>query len=241
VITASELAAYVAPAVSALSHQTPTFGNLPGTEGGDFIFNLKHETEFLNGDSPQLDDKAIRVNAELETLRSQNEDLRKQLASVQAQLKQGSLPASAVTPASMPAGTSATTGSGTVQRTALDLPTETAAAANDEGMRLYKEKRYEDAATKFTEASNLQPASALFANNVGFVYYRMERYDDAAKWFLRTIALDPNRAVAYLNLGDAYVNEQKNAEAKAAYQKFLTLSPNSRSAPDVRAKLQSIP
>lgn len=34
VITASELAAYVAPAVSALSHQTPAFGNLPGSEGG---------------------------------------------------------------------------------------------------------------------------------------------------------------------------------------------------------------
>jgi hypothetical protein len=53
-ITAPELAAYVAPAVSAFSHQTPTFGNLPGTEGGDFIFNLKHETEFLNNDSQQF-------------------------------------------------------------------------------------------------------------------------------------------------------------------------------------------
>jgi hypothetical protein len=96
VITASELAAYVAPAVSALSHQTPAFGNLPGTEGGDFIFNLKHETEFLNGDSAQLDDAAIRVNAELEKLRGQmreeelkNEDLRKQLAAAEAQLKTG--------------------------------------------------------------------------------------------------------------------------------------------------------
>src|SRR5271156_934808 len=90
VITATELAAYVAPAVSALSHQTPTFGNLPGTEGGDFIFNLNHETEFLNGDSPQLDDQGIKVNAELDKLRSQmheeerkNEDLRKQLETAQ--------------------------------------------------------------------------------------------------------------------------------------------------------------
>jgi len=47
VITATELAAYVAPAVAALSHQTPAFGNLPGSEGGDFIFELHHETEFL--------------------------------------------------------------------------------------------------------------------------------------------------------------------------------------------------
>ena len=208
---------------------------------GTLIFNLKHETEFLNGDSPQLDDEAIKVNAELETLRSQNEDLRKQLATVQARLKQGPRLANAAPPGSAAASTSATASPGAAQRTAIDLPSETAAAANDEGMRLYKERRYADAAAKFTEASNLQPASALFANNVGFVYYRMERYDDAAKWFLRTIALDPNRAVAYLNLGDVYFNEQKQTEAKAAYQKFLTLSPNSRSAPDIRIKLQSIP
>jgi tetratricopeptide (TPR) repeat protein len=247
VITASELAAYVAPAVSALSHQTPTFGNLPGTEGGDFIFNLKHETEFLNGDSPQLDDEGIKVNAELEALRSQmreeerkNEDLRKQLASMQAQLKG---PQTTVVPSagSTPLGGSAPTASGGDAKPAINPPTETAAAANDEGMRLYKEKRYADAAAKFVEASNLQPASALFANNVGFVYYRMGQYDEAAKWFLRTISLDPNRAVAYVNLGDAYVNLQRTSDAKAAYQKYLTLLPNSKGAPDVRAKMQSLP
>ena len=242
VITASELAAYVAPAVSALSHQTPTFGNLPGTEGGDFIFNLKHETEFLTGDSPQLNDEAIKANAELETLRSQNEELRKQLASAQAQLKQGPPPASAPLPSSESSSESGSTPPPASAAASTPAPAaDPAAAANDEGMRLYKEKRYADAAAKFTEASTLQPSSALFANNVGFVYYRMERYDDAAKWFLRTIALDPNRAVAYLNLGDAYLNQQKPAEAKAAYQKFLALMPNARSAPDVRAKLQSIP
>jgi peptidoglycan/xylan/chitin deacetylase (PgdA/CDA1 family)/TolA-binding protein len=238
VITATELAAYVAPAVSALSHQTPAFGNLPGTEGGDFIFNLKHETEFLNGDSAQLDDEGIKMNTELEQLRGQmheeeekNEELRKQLANAQAQLKQG-------TQAGAVAAKSGADGAPAAQA----KPTaETAAAANDEGMRLYKEKSYADAAAKFAEASSLQPASALFANNAGFAFYRMGQYDQAAKWFLQAIALDPKRAVAYLNLGDAYLNLQKKAEAKDAYQKFLALSPNSKSAPDVREKMQSLP
>jgi peptidoglycan/xylan/chitin deacetylase (PgdA/CDA1 family)/TolA-binding protein len=241
VITASELAAYVAPAVSALSHQTPSFGNLPGTEGGDFIFNLKHETEFLNSDSAQLDDAAIKANAELEKLRGQmraeeqkNEELRKQLASAQAQLKQG---APAATAASSPATGVAGSTSASVARP----PADSAAAANDEGMRLYKEKRYADAAAKFTEASKLQPASALFANNAGFAFYRMGQYDEAATWFRQTITLDPRRAVAWLNLGDAYVNLEKKAEAKDAYEKFLALSPNSKSAPEVRAKIQSLP
>src|SRR6516162_8363915 len=88
VITATELAAYVAPAVSALSHQTPAFGNLPGSEGGDFIFELKHDVEFLNEDSAQLGDDAIRLNAAMEKLRAENQELQRQLAAVQKELRQ---------------------------------------------------------------------------------------------------------------------------------------------------------
>jgi TolA-binding protein len=270
VITATELAAYVAPAVSALSHQTPTFGNLPGSEGGDFIFDLKHETEFLNEDSAQLGDDAIKVNAELESLRKQmqeeaakNEDLRKQLAEAQAQLKQGVQSANSATTSSdnpgvaaakapdeaaSPAG-SATANSGTTGTAAAaagtpapsKLTSDAAAALNDEGMRLYKEKRYADASAKFIEAANLQPASALFANNVGFAYFRMAKYDDAVQWFQQTISLDPKRSVAYLNLGDAYWAMQKKSDAKAVYEKFLALSPNSKGAPGVQEKLKSLP
>jgi len=237
VITATELAAYVAPAVSALSHQTPTFGNLPGTEGGDFIFDLKHETEFLDQDSAQLGDDAIKVNAELEKLRAQmreeqrkNEELRKKLETAEAQLKQGQPATATPSPATPATGAPPT----------ATQPPDPAAASNDEGMRLYKEKRYAEAAVKFTDASNLQPASALFANNAGFAYYRMKQYDDAEKWFQKTIALDPKRAVAYLNLADAYFDQQKKPEARDAYEKYLTLAPNSKTAPSVREKLKSL-
>lgn len=265
VITATELAAYVAPAVSALSHQTPAFGNLPGTEGGDFIFNLKHDTEFLNEDSAQLDDQAIKVNAELDRMRKQmreeeraNEELRKQLATAEARLKQGaqaanSQPASSpATPAaegstpapeavSAPAGAAPASVSAEASKPEpVKPPSEIAAAANDEGMRLYQEKRYADAAARFMQASGLQPKMALYANNAGFAFFRMEQYDDAVKWFKQTLALDPKRAVAWLNLGDAYVNLKKNAEARDAYEKYLALSPNGKSAPDVREKLKSL-
>ena len=260
VITATELAAYVAPAVSALSHQTPEFGNLPGTEGGDFIFNLKHDTEFLNEDSAQLDDQAIKVNAELEKLRSQmreeeraNEELRKQLASAEAKLKQGgpganAAPTPALASAAPPATASVSPGGSAPTPVPAEAPkpepvkqpSEIAAAANDEGMRLYQEKRYADAAAKFMQASNLQPNMALYANNAGFVFFRMAQYDDAVKWFKQTLALDPKRAVAWLNLGDAYVNLKKNAEAREAYEKYLALAPNGKSAPDVREKLKGL-
>src|SRR5207248_2687687 len=65
-ISAAELAAYVGPGVSALSHQTPAFGNLPGSEGGEFIFERRPETELLSEVSTQLDQEAIQINAELD-------------------------------------------------------------------------------------------------------------------------------------------------------------------------------
>jgi len=210
VITASELAAYVSPAVSALSHQTPAFGNLPGSEGGDFIFELKHESEFLDAGSTQLNDDAIKLNAELEKLRAANEDLKRQLA--EARAGKPAVPVTRVAPT-------------------------TAAGFNDEGMRLYKEKQYERAAAMFVRAAQMDMAKALFANNAGFAYYKWQKYDVAVEWFQKAIALDPARAVAYVNMADAYAKLQKADDAKKAYQQYLDLAPNGPSANYARQKL----
>jgi tetratricopeptide (TPR) repeat protein len=215
IITATELAAYVAPMVSSLSHQTPAFGNLVGSEGGDFIFDLKHDSEFLSANSNQLSDDAIRLNTELERLRSQNEDLRQQLAAVQAQQAK--------------------------QASRVGAPaTETALMLNDEGMRLYKEKNYAEAAAKFIGATQLDPTSALAANNAGFAFYKQEKYDEAIQWLNRAIEIDPRRAIAYMNLGDAYVKVKRSADAKHAYEKYLELAPTSKSADSARQKLQEL-
>jgi peptidoglycan/xylan/chitin deacetylase (PgdA/CDA1 family)/uncharacterized caspase-like protein len=91
-ITAAELAAYVGPGVSALSHQTPAFGNLPGSEGGEFVFELHPETEFLSQLSTQLDQEAIQLNTELDRIRKEvaaktarNEQLRQQIAALKSE------------------------------------------------------------------------------------------------------------------------------------------------------------
>ena len=70
-ITATELAAYVGPGVSSLSRQTPAFGHMAGSEGGEFVFVLRAEDEFLNEESRQLDGEAIKLNAELDRVRKQ--------------------------------------------------------------------------------------------------------------------------------------------------------------------------
>jgi peptidoglycan/xylan/chitin deacetylase (PgdA/CDA1 family) len=145
-ITASELAAYVGPTVSSLSHQTPAFGNLVGSEGGEFLFELRHENEFLNELTDQLDEEAIHLNTELAKVRGQiaekrsrNDKLRAELAVAQAQL------------------------GGTGTETAPAEPT--AAERNDAGMVHFREKRYAEALAEFEAAARLRPSVALFANN----------------------------------------------------------------------------
>jgi peptidoglycan/xylan/chitin deacetylase (PgdA/CDA1 family)/uncharacterized caspase-like protein len=228
-ITASELAAYVAPLVSSVSRQTPAYGNLPGSEGGEFVFELQPETEFLSTLSTQLDDEAITLNAELEKLRAtvadkqaRNERLRQEVAQARAA-----------------AGTATAAGTGTTSA-APALGPPTAAALNDRGMALYREKRYAEALDAFLAATKADPKSALAANNAGFALFRLGRHDEAVTWFERTLALDPQRAVAYVNLGDAQLARKQTAAARTAYERFLTLQPNSRLAAGIRQKLGAL-
>jgi uncharacterized caspase-like protein len=212
-ITASELAAYTGPIVSSLSRQTPAFGALAGSEGGEFVFQLSHETEFLSDTSEQLDHEAITLNAELERLRTsiadkraRNEKLKSEVLSLRAEAD-GAPPA------------------------------PTSADANDRGMALFREKRYAEALIAFKDAAARSPSSALAANNVGFTFYKLGRFQEAATWFERTLALDASRAIAHANLGDAYFALEQPAKARAAYERYLQLQPNGKYAPTVRSRL----
>jgi len=180
-ITASELAAYVTPVVSSLSRQTPAFGNLPASEGGEFVFELNHESEELSQETLQLSDAAIALSKELDQLRVENEKLQKQLKVARANLQDTEPP------------------NGRDRK-------RTASIHNDRGIALYREKRYEDALKEFFAATRADPLDAQFANNAGFAYYRLGENEQSVVWLKRAIELDPKRAVAYLNLGDTFFN-----------------------------------
>ncbi len=216
VITATELASYIGPVVSSLSLQTPAFGSLPGSEGGEFLFELKANEEFLDASSTQLDEEAIRLNQQIERTRAaiaekteRNRQLQATLAGAQQQLAQ------------------------------LDAP-PTADSHNDRGLVMYRQKNYPEAAEHFVAALALNPAHAGAANNLGFTYYKMGRYAEAVTWFEKTLRIDPERAIAYVNLADAYLKLEQPLEAKRAFEKYLTLAPNGRSAAYVKEKLAAL-
>ncbi len=226
IITASELFAYVAPVVSSLSRQTPAFGNMPGGEGGEFLFEVRHDVEFLSGDSRPLDDEAIRLNAEIEGLRSAlaekdraNETLRRDLESARSTLQ----------------ALGAKDGRG-----GAAPPAETVFTRNDRGMALFREKRYREALGEFVAATQLAPGNALAANNAGFACFKLEEYDNAVAWFEKTVRLDPKRAVAWGNLGDAYAKLGRPVDARRAYERCLVLAPNAKGAAAIRERLGTV-
>jgi len=222
-ITASELAAYVGPSVSALSKQTPAFGSLPGSEGGEFVFEPKQENEFLSELTAQLDGEAIEINNQLEKIRKQiaekslrNKQLRQKLAYAQSVDK--NLDAKAEKG----------------QGRSVDVNIK---KHMERGDALFKEKKYSEALKEFLAVIHLDEFNVLAANNAGFMYYKLEQYEEAANWFEKTIVLDPHRAIAYVNLGDTYLKLDRKPEAKKAFQQYLAISPKSKNAEDIKKKL----
>ena len=223
-ITATELAAYVAPAVSAIAHQTPAFGSLPGSEGGEFVFELPQTAEpALSGAVAQLDDKASQLAAKLDeasTAGRQAAPAAGGASAVQVTIKglDGKDQALAATTARVDPGA----------RVA-------AQRANDRGLQLYRERRYDEAEAAFKESLQLAPKFALAANNLGFVLYRRGKFADAASWFEKAVDIDASRSLAWLNLGDARLQAGDDAKAMAAYKTFLELAPKHARAAELQA------
>ena len=227
-ITASELGAYISPIVSSVSNQTPAFGNLSGSEGGEFVFELQQES--LGEASKQLDEEAIKLNDELERIqkeiaakRERNSKLREKVEEERKKLE-------------------GATGD-TTQQAAKSAPKSKTAQAQEHhnlGLKYYREKKYDEAIKELEQAVKLDPKNATIVNNLGFTLYRFEKYDDSVMWLRKAIEIDPQRAVAYANLADAYAKLGKTNEARQYYQKYAEMAPNSPTIEYVRKRIEEL-
>jgi peptidoglycan/xylan/chitin deacetylase (PgdA/CDA1 family)/uncharacterized caspase-like protein len=220
IITGTELAAYVAPAVASASAQTPAFGSLPGSEGGEFIFSVSANEEYISDKTVQLPDDAIALNAKLDKT------------------------AAAVAAAATADGVVVKDLQGKDQKIAAPAaaPVSDKAQArrlNDLGMQLFRQKDYAGAREQFTQALKLWPDFALAANNLGFVYFKQADYASASHWFEAALKIDPSRAIAYANLGDAAMQLGQADKAHQAFTTYLALAPTGPSATHAKEALAS--
>jgi len=224
VITASELGAYVSPIVSQFAKQTPTVGNLMGSEGGEFIFELKPQA--LSSSTEQLDAQSLKLSAKLDTLE-------KEIGSKQAELLklQQSIQAETTKLAQM--------GKSTATRSAAASKPK-AYELDRQGQQLYREKKYTEAEQRFKAAVEMKPNDPVLLNNLGFLYYAMGRYSDAVTYLQKTLAIDPKRKEAHGNIAEVYYRMGRKADAKTESEQYLALYPNSPQAAEFRKIIAGI-
>jgi tetratricopeptide (TPR) repeat protein len=225
VITASELGAYISPIVASFSKQTPSVGNMVGSEGGEFLFELQPEA--LTSATAKPDSKAVKLNEELVTLEKevtakQAELLRLQ-ESVQAEtVKLSQLRGADARPAPATRGVSK----------AYDL--------DRQARELFRGRKLDEALKKSQEAVKLKPNDPILLNNLGFLYFAMGRNDEAVTWLEKTLQLDPKRKEAHGNIAEVYLKLGRKPEAKQHYEEYLRLYPASPKAEEFRRILQTL-
>jgi peptidoglycan/xylan/chitin deacetylase (PgdA/CDA1 family)/uncharacterized caspase-like protein len=230
VITGTELAAYIAPAVSSVSNQTPAFGSLPGSEGGEFVFQMLSNDDYINEKTPQLSAQALALNQKIDSARA---------TTIGATTAPDASVAAPITVALKSLdGKDATVVAVQNPSEAQDLsPKKRAQLLNEQGMRFYKEAQYAKAQEQFAQALKILPDYALAANNMGFVHHKQGQYAEAIGWFQMTLKIDPYRAIAHINLGDSQWKMGDTEGAKKSFAKYLELAPNGPSAAHAKQML----
>jgi tetratricopeptide (TPR) repeat protein len=229
VISATELYGYLAPQVSAISAQTPAFGNLPGSEGGEFLLPLSRSNELLSGDTQQLSDADLALQQKLEVAQRDSAQKDAQLKALLDELERARRRLEGYERPD--AGAMSPTPTAAV---------DTAAAFAARGLARYKEHDYPGALAALEQSFTLDGASAEVANNVGFVHFKLGHFDEALTWLDRALKLDPYRSVAFINQADVFEAQKKNDQAIGALKKFLAHEPTSPNVPAVKARLERL-
>jgi len=229
VITASELGAYVSPIVASFAKQTPAVGNMVGSEGGEFLFELQPEA--LTTATPQVDNKTAQLNGELETLQ-------KEISAKQAELLklQQSVQAETVKLAQL-------RGTAAAAPVPVANPNRGGARPYDldrQARDLFRSKKYDEAVQKSQQAVALKPNDPILLNNLGFLYYAAGRYDEALPYLEKTLQIDPKRKEAHGNIAELYLKLGRKEEAKQHFEEYLRLYPNSPKAGEFKRILQTL-
>jgi peptidoglycan/xylan/chitin deacetylase (PgdA/CDA1 family)/uncharacterized caspase-like protein len=236
-VTASELGTYVAPVVSSYSDQTPAFGNLLGSEGGDFVFKVQGNA--VAEINQKLVAESKRVEDEINSLRQNTSATIKRRLELEVALdkaKQGE-PIAAVAATTKVSSSTAAVAKVTQGAVPVDRKKK-ANQLNASALEFFKAKRFAEAKRDLAEAVRLNPYSPMILNNYAYMLDQLNENNEALKWYYRTVELDPKRTAVYLNLGDIMVKLGRPQESIPYYERFLHMYPSYKEAKLLLDKLE---
>jgi len=107
-----------------------------------------------------------------------------------------------------------------------------AASKNNEGNRLYEQRKYDEALKMYVDAQGSRPGAPQLHYNIGNVLFRKKEYDKAVEEYRRAQAApDPVLSqAATFNRGNALLMQGRPEEAIAAYVEALRARPDDTDA-----------
>lgn len=109
---------------------------------------------------------------------------------------------------------------------------EPAAKKNLQGVKAYREKKYEAALEQFMSARGINPDMPQLKNNTAAALYQMKKYKEALAEFSQ---IDPEKAAKksaiskqdlFYNLGNSFYRTDQYEKALTNYKKALVLNPS---------------
>lgn len=111
----------------------------------------------------------------------------------------------------------------------VTLFAQSARSLNNDGVDLYKDKKFSDAEVKFKKSLEKSPELFQGHFNLGDSFYKQGRYDEAIQSFKKGISLTDDKekkSKAFHNIGNSLLKQQKYQEGIEAYKNALRSNPN---------------
>ena len=98
--------------------------------------------------------------------------------------------------------------------------------ALEEGVRLFREGRFDQALVKLEQAHRIAPRDATIENLLGITETQLGHIDEADNHYRNAIRLDPSQAAPHRNLGFNLLNSKDFAHAEPELREASRLDPN---------------
>ncbi len=93
-----------------------------------------------------------------------------------------------------------------------------------EGIRLFEEEKYREAAESFQKAAEKEPFEPIYFNNLGETFIKLEEYDQAIEAYTKMVEIQPESYTANKKLGELYGLKKEFEKAIPYFQKAAELS-----------------